>query len=397
MDENKKTIWLLSVVSLINDTASKIIVPILPFFIIFLGGSGFAVGLVSGIGESVASLFKVIAGYWSDKLNTRKPFVLWGYLGAQLSKFLMAFATAWPHVLILRSAERLGKGVRSAPRDSLLAAVTEKKTRGKWFGVQRAFDSSGAILGSLLVFAFYYLFKYDYKTIFIIAGIIGLVSVIPIFFIKDQGQVVPDAKKRFVLEMKGLPKQLKVFYVIATIFALGNFSYMFFVLKSQTFFTGLMAIGAPILLYALYNLSYTVLAVPAGKLSDRVGRKPVLMIGYMLFGLTSIGFMLSNAIWQLVALFVLFGVNYAFTEATERAYVSDLAPNDARGTALGSFHTLISMAALPAGLVAGALWDAHPNYTFGYGAIMATLAVLLFLFFQRKQKVQNKQGVQGEA
>ncbi len=386
MDENKKTIWLLSVVSLINDMASKIIVPILPFFILAIGGTGFAVGLVSGVGESVASLFKVVAGYWSDKRNKRKPFVVWGYLGAQVAKLLLAFATVWPHVLILRAAERLGKGIRSAPRDAILAGVTEKKSRGTWFGLQRAFDSGGAILGSLLVFALYYLLQYDYQTIFIIAGVIGLLSVIPLFFVKDTPGKIPDTKKRFVLEFAGLPRQLKLFYAVATIFALGNFSYMFFVLKSQTFFTGLMSVGAPILLYALYNLSYTFLAIPAGKLSDRVGRKPVLMIGYALFGVTAIGFMLAGAIWQLIALFVLFGINYAFVEATERAYVSDLAPADARGTALGSFHTLVSLAALPAGLVAGALWDAHQSYTFAYGAAMAAIAILLFMMSQWNRK-----------
>lgn len=381
--KRQNIIWL-SIVSFVNDTASKLIVPLLPFFIEALGGTGLAIGLISGIGESIAGMFKVVAGYWSDRLDRRKPFVFWGYFGAQISKILLAFAAAWPTVLVLRTAERLGKGVRSAPRDSILAASTVKSTRGKWFGIHRTLDSGGAMLGSLLAFVLYYLLKSDFKTIFLIAGGLGLLSVIPLFFVSDEKSEVPIAKKTFGVQLKGFSRELKLFFAVAATFAVGNFGYMFFVLKSQGFFKGLLSVGAPVLLYALYNLSYTVLSLPAGKLSDKIGRRPVLMIGYGVFGVTSLGFLFANAVWHLIVLFVLLGVNYAFVEATERVYVSDLAPADARGTALGSLHTLVSLAALPAGLIAGLLWDADPSYTFIFGTVTSCIAVVLFLFMGKK-------------
>ena len=387
MTRKRNVIWL-GVVSFINDTASEIIIPLLPFFITAIGGTGFAVGLISGVGESIAGMFKVAAGYWSDRLNKRIPFIFSGYLIAQVSKILLAIASVWPHVLILRATERLGKGIRSAPRDSLLAGSTDKKTRGKWFGVHRAFDSGGAILGTLLAFLFYYLLKFDFTLIFLIAGGIGFFSLIPLIFVRDYSAAIPEAKKKFTLQLKGFSSPLKMFFAVATLFALANFSYMFFVLKAKDFFGGLLSVGAPILLYTLYNISYTAMAIPAGKLSDRIGRRPVLIIGYALFAATSLGFEFADAVWQLIALFVLYGVCYAFVNATERAYVSDLAPEHARGTALGSYHTLVSLGALPAGLIAGLLWDVNHTYTFIYGAVMSLAAVLLFLMSQRGQRLR---------
>ena len=376
-----RNIILLGLVSFINDTSSKMILPILPLFIQQLGGAGLAVGLISGLGDSVASLFKLFAGYWSDRAGKRKGFVFSGYLASSIAKFLFAFVVSWPYVLLLRILERLGKGVRSAPRDALLAASTASGKRGRGFGIHRAMDSGGAVLGTLIAFALIWYLNFGFTHIFFFAGIIGFISLLPLFFVSETYQ---PPKGRHTISWKALEPQLRVFILIASIFAFANFSYMFFVLRSETAFSGKLAIGAPILLYALYNLSYTVFAVPAGILSDKIGRRLVLIMGYSLFGLVNIGFLFVSSVAAYIVLFTLYGLNYALVEANERAYVSDLAVADRRGTALGTYHMATSFAALPAGLIAGTLWDIHPNVTFTYGAVLAFVAAVLLIAAQKK-------------
>lgn len=366
-------------VSFINDTASDMILAILPLFIKNIGGTGIALGIISGFGESIASLFKMFAGFWSDKLGKRKPFVFFGYGLSSFCKFLFTYVTSWPQVLVLRSFERLGKGMRSAPRDAILAASTDEKTRGKWFGIHRAFDSGGSVLGAILAFVMFWSFKFSFKNIFLMAGIISFVSLIPLLFVEEKC----TAQKTMTLKigLKSLPATLKFFIAIATLFALGNFSYMFFILKSQPYFTGRFAIAVPIILYIIYNTSYTFFAVPSGMLSDKIGRKSVLFMGYALFGLVCLGFIFAKSLISLIMLFLLFGLNYALVESNERAFVSDLAPESIRGTALGTFHMLISLVALPGGLIAGYLWDISTTYTFVYGAIISLLVISSFSIF----------------
>ncbi len=372
---NKANVILLGIVSFINDTSSKIIVPILPLFIAQLGGGGLAVGLTAGLSDSAASLAKLFAGYWSDRIGRRKPFVLVGYALSALAKLLLALAGSWPQVLALRVAERLGKGVRSAPRDALLAASTEKRHRGRGFGLHRAMDSGGALLGTLLVLALYWFFGLGFLQIFLIAGLLGFVSLLPLWFVEESGDGKKPRPPR--LELATLPPPLRRFMLIAFTYALANFSYMFFVLRAEGLFQERLAVAVPLLLYALYQLSFTLFAVPAGILSDRIGRRAVLLAGYGLFTVLCLGFMYAPSLPSLLILFLLYGVNYALVEATERTMVSDLAPELERGTALGAYHMTTSLAALPAGLLAGLLWDLNPNYTFAAGALLSALALTM--------------------
>jgi MFS family permease len=379
MNQNNKNIWWLGLVSFINDTASDMILAVLPLFIKDIGGTGIAVGVISGLGESIASLFKMFAGFWSDKLGKRKPFVFFGYSISSFCKFLFAFAKIWPQVLVLRSFERLGKGIRSAPRDAILAASTNEKTRGKWFGIHRAFDSGGSVFGSIVAFVLFWSFKFSFRNIFLMAGIISFVSLIPLLFVKEKQ--VEQKKMTLKVGLKSLPISLRFFIAIATLFALGNFSYMFFILKSQPYFTDRWAQGIPIILYIIYNISYTLFAIPSGMLSDKIGRKTVLFMGYGLFGLVCLGFIFSQSLLFFIILFLFFGLNYALVESNERAFVSDLAQEDIRGTALGTFHMLISLVALPGGLIAGYLWDLSPTFIFVYGAIISLLVLVSFSIF----------------
>jgi len=372
---SRRNILLLGLVSFINDTSSKIILPVLPLFIKELGGGGMAIGIISGVSDSVASLFNMLAGYWSDRAGKRKGFVFGGYFISAIAKLLFAFASLWQHVLLLRVAERLGKGVRSAPRDALLASSTNIRNRGRGFGVHRAMDSGGAVLGTLVAFALFWYLGMSFSQIFIIAGIIGFTSLAPLLFVKEKEKTVQRDHYRFNLRL--LSPALRKFILVTFLFALANFSYMFFVLHSQGAFQGKLSVGIPILLYALYNLAYTLFAVPAGILSDHIGRRNVLLAGYGLFALVCLGFVFANNLEMYLLLFVLYGLNYALVNANERAYVSDLAEESTRGIALGSYHMATSLAALPAGLIAGLLWDRDPNYTFGFGALFALAAVVV--------------------
>lgn len=371
-----RNVWLLGLGSLINDISSKIILPILPLFIKELGGGGMAVGIISGVSDSVSSLFMLFAGYWSDRADRRRGFILIGYLISAIAKLLLAFASIWPQVLLLRTIERLGKGVRSAPRDALLASSTQRKWRGRGFGLHRAMDSGGAVVGTLVAFGLFWYLGMSFTQIFIAAGVIGFASLIPIVFVRETHR--PPTGRSYDLSYRDLSPPLRRFLLVAFLFALANFSYMFFVLQSEGAFEGRLATGIPILLYALYNLSYTLFALPAGILSDRIGRRRVLILGYALFALVSLGFIVADTLWLFLGLFILYGLSYALVNANERAYVSDLAADSKRGVALGSYHMATSVAALPAGLIAGWLWDRGHMYTFGFGALMAVFAVVLF-------------------
>lgn len=370
----RRNVLLLGLVSFINDTASKIIIPLLPLFIAQQGGTGLAIGLIAGLSDSVASLMKLFAGYWSDRFAHRMPFVFGGYIIASFSKLLLAFSASWPQTLVLRVGERLGKGIRSAPRDALLASSTQRKTRGKGFGIHRAMDSGGALFGTLLVLGLYWFLHLGYEAIFLTAGVISFISLIPLFWVREtRGKINHQLK----LHLRGLQPTLKRFMLIAFIYALANFSYMFFILRAQGAFEGRLAVAIPLLLYALFQFSSTLFAIPAGILSDRVGRQRVLIVGYALFTLLCMGFLYAESFWPLLMLFLLYGLNFAFVEATERAYVADLAGHKERGTALGAYHMATSLAALPAGLLAGLLWDINPLYTFATGALLSFAALLM--------------------
>lgn len=374
-------ILLLGIVSFLTDLSSEMMMPILPMFIIALGGTAFVVGLIGGLGDSIASILKVFSGYWSDRYGRRKPFVFSGYAVSSLAKLFLALSTIWQHVLITRSVERVGKGLRTAPRDAIIADSATTEVRGAAFGIHRAMDTAGAIGGSLLAFLLFWFLELEFKTIILTCAIIAFFALIPFYRVREAKREPQETS--LGISFKALPARLKGFVLVATIFALGNFTYMFFILRAQDFFTGVVsekaAFAIPILLYVLYNTVYALLSIPSGMLSDRIGRRQVLLFGYSLFGLTCLGFAFLDSLAAFIVLFTLYGLVYALVEGTERAFVSDLASGELRGTALGTFHTCIGLAALPASLIAGALWQhIDPWATFVYGCVLGlTAAVLL--------------------
>jgi len=376
-------IFLLGVVSFLNDLSSEMIMPILPMFITALGGAGLIVGLIGGLRDSISSILKVFAGYWSDKSGKRKIFVFSGYLTSALFKLFLAFSKIWQHVLIFAGLERIGKGLRTAARDAIIADSMPKE-KGKGFGIHRAMDTLGAIGGSVIVFLLIWFFGYNFKSIILLAAILALLSLIPLYFVKERKREPQDINLK--IGLKNLSRPLKLFILVSGIFALANFSYMFFILRAQELFTGKLSVGAPILLYILFNAFYAVLAVPFGELSDKIGRKKVIVLGYLLYSLTSFGFAFFNSLTPFIVLFALYGMVYAIVDGNQRAYVSDLSSEELRATALGTFHTATGLMALPASLIAGFLWQINSSMPFIYSATVSIISVVLFIVFRNHFK-----------
>jgi MFS family permease len=370
---------LLGIVSFLNDLSSEMIMPILPLFITALGGTGLAVGLIGGLRDSISSILKILSGYWSDKIGKRKVFVSSGYLISSIFKLFLAFSKTWQHILIFTGLERVGKGLRTSPRDAIIADSVPLKERGRGFGVHRALDTSGAILGSIVALLLFWFFNFDFRMIISIAAIIAFTSLIPLYFVKERKRKAQDINLK--IDLKNFSKPLKLFILISGIFALANFSYMFFILRAQELFTGKFAIGIPILLYVLFNIFYAVFSIPFGSLSDKIGSKKVVAFGYLLFSLTSLGFVFANSLIVFVILFVLYGMVYALVDGNQRAFVSDLSSGELRATALGMFHAITGLAALPASLIAGFLWQISPSITFIYGAGVSIVSVVLLTAF----------------
>jgi len=372
-------VLLLGIVSFLNDLSSEMIIPILPMFITALGGAGLVVGLIGGLRDATSSILKVLCGFLSDRTGKRKVFVFSGYLTSSAFKLLLAFSRTWQHVLIFTGLERVGKGLRTAARDAIIADSMPKK-RGKGFGIHRAFDTSGAIAGAIVVLLAFWFWGLGFKAIILFAAAISFLSLIPLYFVREEKKAPQDVALK--ISLSKLPKPLKLFIPISCIFAAGNFSYMFFILRAQQFFTGKLSIAAPLFLYVLFNIFYAVLAVPAGILSDRIGRKKVIIFGYLLFSLTSLGFAFSDSLTAFIVLFALYGIVHSIIDGNQRALVSDLSSEELRATALGTFHTAVGLAALPANLIAGFLWqNVTPTMTFVYGSAVSAVSVILFLIF----------------
>jgi len=368
-------IILLGVVSFLNDMSSEMIMPILPMFLTSLGATGIIIGLIGGLRESISSILKVFGGLWADRVGKRKPFVTFGYLASAVFKVFLAFSRTWPFALVFASVERTGKGIRTAPRDAIIAESMPKR-HGWGFGIHRTLDTSGAILGAVLVFLLFWFWGFSFKTLILTAAIISFVSLVPMIWVREKKK--RPEKVTLKVGLKKLPQKARLFIIIASLFALANFSYMFFILRAQHFFSEELAIAVPILLYVLFNIFYAGFAIPFGNLSDRVGRENVIVAGYVMFFATCIGFAFANSITLLIFLFILYGLSFAAIEGNQRAFMSDLAPRHLEATALGTFHTSVGIIALPASIIAGFLWSINPQFTFIFGGTVAIIAAVLF-------------------
>ena len=377
-------IFILGLVSLLTDLSSQMVFPLIPLFLTTtLGAGAYAVGIVEGAAETTASLLKVISGYWSDKIKKRKPFVLLGYSLSSVTKPLFALAYTWPFVLFIRVVERIGKGLRTAPRDAIVAESCEKNVRGKAYGLQRAMDGIGSISGAVL--AFLLLPSLGYRNIFLLAFIPALIAVFFILFVKEKKMPSKEVRKiSLKVSFRELPLNLKLFIAASSVFALGHFGYAFLLLRAKNI--GLTD-DMTILMYVLFYVVYTLFIIPSGILSDKIGRKPVLAMGYLIFAITSLGLIYTSDLYGILLFFVIYGIFYAMVDGVQRAFVVDLAPKHLKATALGTFHTAVGLVALPGGYIAGMLWDKiSPEATFVYGFLLAIISLILFMFVKGDKK-----------
>lgn len=381
-----RTVFLLGVVSLLNDLAGELIMAVLPVFLVGLGSGGWVVGLIGGLEDATKSLLSLVFGSLADRLGRKKPLVFLGYLIPSVFRIALPFSTHWAMALVFRVLDRVGKGMRTAPRDALIADAVTESTRGANFGFHRAMDTAGALFGSTLAFIFFWWLGLPVSGIILVGGLVSLASLIPLSFVSES---IGAAQRRKLFDgLRQLPKRFYLNLAGMVVFALANFSYMFFLLKVNAAYTDKLAVGMPIAMYVLYNFTYTFCALPMGMLSDKIGRRAVLLMGYLLFAITSLGFAFARSLELFVPLFALYGIAYAFIESNQRAFIADLAPPERRGTALGLFHMCIGIGSLLGSSIAGVLWggpESSHMLTFFYGATVGGLsAVLLAIAAQQK-------------
>ncbi len=380
----KKNVIVLGLASFFTDISSEMLYPIIPIFLTsVLGAPMSIVGLIEGIAESTASILKALSGWFSDKIKKRRPFVIGGYFLSALSKPLLFLAYIWPTVLVARFIDRFGKGLRTSARDAMIADSTEAAYRGKAFGFHRAMDTLGACIGPLLAILFLNIFKDNLRDVFLIAFIPALLTVLVlVFFLKKEDKVLPDRSESSIdIRSVRFGPNFKKFLLISSIFAIGNSSDVFLIMRAKS--VGL-SISLVILVYVLYNISYSLLSTPFGILSDKLSRKSVITVGYLIFAIVYIGFgLFANAktIWYL---FVIYGFYIAMTEGVGKAFIADMVEPRFIGTAMGFYYCVTGLLTFFASFIAGLLWT-HVGVSapFLYGAVTAGISCIIFIILMR--------------
>ena len=374
-------VWLLGAVSLLNDVASEAIYPLLPFFLTtVVGATAVSLGIIEGIAEAASSVLKVLSGALSDRWRRRKPIVLFGYSLSGAARPFVSIASAWWIVLALRFIDRVGKGIRGAPRDALLADFADHTNRGKIYGFHRAMDHTGAVAGPLLASAFLIAFPDRYRMLFALTAIPGAATVVLLAFLKEPkaDPKIGSTNPKSLIPNPGLPTALKRYLLVLSIFMLGNSADAFLLLRLTE------AAGGPQLIPLFWALLHVVkmsVSLIGGSASDRLGRRPLIATGWIVYAAVYAGFAISASVWALVTWFLVYGVYYGCVEGTERALVADFAPATQRGTAFGIYNAVAGIGALVASVVFGLIWSAFgAPAAFALGSLLAiTAAVLLFV------------------
>lgn len=387
-----RPVWLLGWTSLLTDAATEIIYPLLPVYLSrVLGAGAMSLGIIEGVAEGINSALKIVSGWWSDRRATRRPLVIAGYALSGAARPLMAAAGSWIHVLAIRALDRTGKGIRGAPRDAMLARFADASSRGRIFGFHRAMDHTGAVVGPLLATAFLYFWPGEYRTLFALTIVPGVLAVAMLFLVDEDAAsvirrearalpiTVATPATRRAAPQRAAPLPGRLWAVLATIllFSLGNSADAFLLLRLTDAFGTATYIP---LVWALLHLVKASLSTWGGALSDRLGRKRVIVMGWAIYAAVYLGFATATSGSTFVAWFLVYGVFFALTEGAEKALVADLTPAERHGTAFGAYNAALGAGALVASVLFGLLYERRgPATAFTTGAGLAAAAALLLL------------------
>ena len=385
-------VFFLGIVSLLTDVSSEMIFTIVPLFLRnVLGSPLIAIGLIGGLSESIDAVFRIFSGWFSDKLGKRKPLAVAGYSISTVAKPFMYLASSWGMVLAIRFSDRVGKGIRTSSRDALVADSVSAGERGKGFGLHRAMDTFGAVLGLATAAIIIYLVQGGgpqlnldtYQWLVLVGVVPAVLAVLALLiFVREPGRKPsPDYEDRVALTstghrglIKGFDTRFKLFLAVMAVFTLGNSSDFFVILRAQNLEAPLIQV---VLMLALFNITYAVISLPAGMLSDRLGRRRVIILGWFIYALVYLGLAVASSLWQVWLLFACYGIYYGMVEGVARAFVADLVTEEKRGTAYGLYHGVVGLTLLPASLLAGWLWSTiSPAAPFYFGAGLASMAML---------------------
>ena len=390
-------VFFLGIVSLLTDVSSEMIFTLVPLFLSnVLGAATTIIGLIGGLSESTDAIFRIFSGWFSDRIGKRKPLAVLGYSISTVAKPFMYLASNWGAVLAIRFSDRVGKGIRTSPRDALVADSVSARERGKGFGLHRAMDTLGAVLGltiaAIIIFSVQggglqlSLKTYQWLVLVGVApAVLGVLALL--IFVREAGRkpsLSSSSHHGFAWNRltSGFDTRFKVFLAIMVVFTLGNSSDFFVILRAQNLEVPLIQV---VLMLVLFNVTYAAASLPAGMLSDRVGRRRVITLGWFIYALVYLGFALASNLWQVWLLFACYGLYYGIVEGVARAFVADLVPAEKRGTAYGLYHGVVGLTLLPASLIAGWLWQAFsPAAPFFFGAGLAFLAMLGIMVLVRE-------------
>ncbi len=391
-----KNVFALGSTSLLTDVSREMIYPLLPLYLrSVLGASTTFVGLVEGIAESTSSVLKLVSGWLSDRIRKRKTLLMWGYSLSAVTRPLIAIATAGWHILLVRFVEKVGKGIRVPPRDALIAESCAPENRGRGFGLHRSMDNVGSIVGPLLASSLLLYLNNDYRSLFWVSSIPALLAIgILTFVVSEEPREIskidaPSENRR--LDLKQFNKKFKLFLIATVIFEMANSSNAFLLLRVQD-------IGLPLelipIIYLFSNIFKTISSMPGGILSDKLGRRNVLIVGWIIYGISYFGFAFITSVTQAWVIFGIYGLFSGMTEGVKKAFVADLVPKEARGSAYGIHSFLVSFPQLPASLLLGFLWQKfNAAVAFSVGASFSIVAALFLLILipARAEKDQTSQ------
>ncbi len=386
-------VFFLGMVSLLNDVSSEMIFTMLPLFLSnVLGAATTIIGLIGGLSESADAILRIFSGWFSDRVGKRKFLAVVGYSVSTVAKPFMYLATSWAGVLAIRFSDRLGKGIRTSARDALVADSVATGERGKGFGLHRAMDTFGAVLGLAIAAAVVYLLQQGglelrletYKLLVLIGVVPAVLAVLVLLvFVHEVRRTPSHSGTGFTIKKAGFDSRFKVFLVIMAVFTLGNSSDFFVILRAQNLEASVFHV---VLMLVLFNITYAITALPAGMLSDRLGRRRVITLGWFIYALVYLGFASASTLWQVWLLFAGYGIYYGLVEGVARAFVADLVSEEKRGTAYGLYHGVVGLTLLPASLIAGWLWQTiSPAAPFYFGAGLTFLAMLGMMALVREE------------